>query len=225
MKNQQSTHPAPDVGGSSRRHPFELPDQPEINDVLRPNAVPELSAESIVPAYLSHYMRVIKLLSGGQTGAERGALAAAIAAGVPHGGFCLKDRNSEDGPIPSTFHLMETTALDPRLCSTLNVATCNVTFVFTYAKPHDESFEAIEYAHSIGKPMLRLDLENMPIHIAVDTINRFLYLGYPRTNTRIPEAGFLNVTGDRESSAPGIQARVQAIISQMLTMRVRTPVA
>ena len=44
---------------------------------------------------------IAKIVSGGQTGADRGGLDAAILLGVPHGGWCPKGRKSEDGVIPA----------------------------------------------------------------------------------------------------------------------------
>ena len=41
--------------------------------------------------------------SGGQTGVDQGALDAAIALGIPHGGWCPKGRRSEAGPIPLKY--------------------------------------------------------------------------------------------------------------------------
>ncbi|CAI5505939.1 unnamed protein product [Closterium sp. Naga37s-1] len=41
-----------------------------------------------------------RIISGGQTGADRGALMAARALGVPFGGSCPKGRRAEDGEIP-----------------------------------------------------------------------------------------------------------------------------
>lgn len=40
-----------------------------------------------------------KVISGGQTGADRAALDWAIEHGIPHGGWCPKGRRAEDGPI------------------------------------------------------------------------------------------------------------------------------
>jgi hypothetical protein len=46
---------------------------------------------------------LIKIVSGGQTGVDRGALDAAPVAGFACGGWCPKDRNAEDGPIPARY--------------------------------------------------------------------------------------------------------------------------
>ena len=42
----------------------------------------------------------LTIISGGQTGVDRGALDAAIELGIPHRGWCPKGRKAEDGPIP-----------------------------------------------------------------------------------------------------------------------------
>jgi hypothetical protein len=41
----------------------------------------------------------MKVVSGGQTGVDRAALDAALAAGLPVGGWCPRGRRAEDGPI------------------------------------------------------------------------------------------------------------------------------
>ena len=40
-----------------------------------------------------------KIVSGGQTGADRAGLDWAMKTGIPHGGWCPKGRRAEDGPI------------------------------------------------------------------------------------------------------------------------------
>ena len=50
-------------------------------------------------------MALIKIMSGGQTGVDRGALDAALVAGFPCGGCCPADREAEDGPIPERYPL------------------------------------------------------------------------------------------------------------------------
>jgi hypothetical protein len=48
-------------------------------------------------------MALDKIASGGQTGVDRGALDAALAVGFACGGWCPKERNAEDGPIPGSY--------------------------------------------------------------------------------------------------------------------------
>jgi hypothetical protein len=54
-----------------------------------------------------------KIVSGGQTGVDRAALDAALAAGFPCGGWCPRGRRAEDGPIPDRYPLQETGTDDP----------------------------------------------------------------------------------------------------------------
>jgi len=48
-----------------------------------------------------------KIISGGQTGVDRGALDAAIRHGFPCGGWCPENRLAEDGIIPGKYPLTE----------------------------------------------------------------------------------------------------------------------
>ena len=48
-------------------------------------------------------MRLRKIISGGQTGVDLGALEAALAASFPCGGWCPADRKAEDGVIPAKY--------------------------------------------------------------------------------------------------------------------------
>jgi hypothetical protein len=50
-------------------------------------------------------MTLVKIVSGVQTGVDRGALDAALVAGFPCGGWCLSDRGAEDGEIPERHPL------------------------------------------------------------------------------------------------------------------------
>ena len=48
-----------------------------------------------------------RIVSGGQTGADRAALDAAINVGLPHCGWIPKGRLTENGPLPEKYHLKE----------------------------------------------------------------------------------------------------------------------
>jgi hypothetical protein len=51
-------------------------------------------------------MALTKIVSGGQTGVDRGALDAALVAGFECGGWCPADRAAEHGEIPERYPLM-----------------------------------------------------------------------------------------------------------------------
>src|ERR1700757_20437 len=48
-----------------------------------------------------------KIVSGGQTGADRAGLDFAIETGLEHGGFVPKGRKAEDGRIDDKYNLVE----------------------------------------------------------------------------------------------------------------------
>ena len=48
-----------------------------------------------------------KIISGGQTGADRAALDAAIEFEIPHGGWIPKGWKTEDGVLPDKYQLRE----------------------------------------------------------------------------------------------------------------------
>ena len=48
-----------------------------------------------------------KIISGGQTGADIGAIDAALKYSFPYGGWIPKGRLTENGPLPNEYQLME----------------------------------------------------------------------------------------------------------------------
>jgi len=50
---------------------------------------------------------IMKIISGGQTGADRAALDVALKFGIPHAGWIPKGRKAEDGPLPEKYQLQE----------------------------------------------------------------------------------------------------------------------
>ena len=51
---------------------------------------------------------IAKIVSGGQTGADRAALDWALEHSIPHDGWCPRGRLAEDGPIEARYNLQET---------------------------------------------------------------------------------------------------------------------
>ncbi len=62
-----------------------------------------------------------KIISDGQTGADRTALDAAIEYGVPHGGWMPKGRRTENGRLPDRYILQETTNIGYPQRTELNI--------------------------------------------------------------------------------------------------------
>ena len=77
-------------------------------------------------------MRILpeRIVSGGQTGADRAALDWAIERGIPHGGWCPRGRRAEDGRIDRRYALRETPAHDYQQRTRWNVRDSDGTLIF-----------------------------------------------------------------------------------------------
>ena len=76
---------------------------------------------------------VTKIVSGGQTGADRAALDAALEVGFATGGWIPRGRRAEDGAVPERYgNLVETEsdAYEPR--TELNVRDSDATVIFSF---------------------------------------------------------------------------------------------
>lgn len=145
-----------------------------------------------------------KIISGGQTGADRGGLDAAAALGIPHGGWCPRGRRAEDGTIPEQYALTETDTAAYAERTERNVLEADATVVFTFGEPEGGSELTLELARSHQKPHLHLDLVKLSAAQASDRL---------RAWAEKEEVGVLNVAGSRESHAPGMHALVRQIVT------------
>ena len=59
-------------------------------------------------------LKAMKIISEGQTGADRAGLDWAMKHGIPHGGWCPKGRNAEDGPILDLDHIHDAAVIGHR---------------------------------------------------------------------------------------------------------------
>jgi hypothetical protein len=145
---------------------------------------------------------VRKIVSGGQAGADRGGLDAAIALGLEHGGWCPRGRRAEDGLIPEVYRLSETSSASYTQRTDMNVRDSDGTVVFTLGRMTPGSWRTIQTARAWSKPSL---------HVALDVESD------PTTKLRQwcveRRIGTLNVAGSRESKARGIQGRVRDIVT------------
>ena len=144
-----------------------------------------------------------KIVSGGQTGADRAGLDAAIACGIPHGGWCPKGRKAEDGPIPATYQLAETTSASYSVRTERNVRDSDGSVIFTMGPLSRGSKLTADYAKKHGKPWVHLDLLAMDDAQATAALASLVEQHDIRT---------LNVAGSRGSSNPDLADRVFAVV-------------
>ncbi len=159
-----------------------------------------------------------RAIPGGQTGADRGGLDAAIAAGVPHGGWCPKGRKAEDGAIPAVYQLVETSSADHAVRTERNVVDSHCTVVFSFGRPTGGSEKTVALAGKHRRPCLWVDLTALDDQAAALAVLRWLSPGgLMMADMPVPPPNpVLNVAGSRESKASGIQERVRRVVAMVL---------
>lgn len=148
-----------------------------------------------------------KIISGGQSGADRGGLEAAKKLGIPTGGYCPKGWLTENGPDYSLkeFGLkeMETAVYDKRTIK--NVTESDGTIIFCNL----DSKGRIKSHGSALTHRATLELKK-PVLINPDMEKFSEWL-------KINKIKILNIAGSRESEAPGIQKKVKDFLVQSLS--------
>ena len=150
-------------------------------------------------------MNLIQIISGGQTGGDMGGLLAAEDLGIPTGGYATKGFRTEDGPNPelgTRFGLKEM-----KSSSYIDRTRANV-------KLSDGTLIMADVADSAGTAFtLRMcDRFDKP-HILNPSEEHFLAF---LLNNRIMR---LNVAGNRESVAEGMEQRVRDFLVRALLPR------
>ncbi len=148
-----------------------------------------------------------RIISGGQTGADRAALDAALAGGFPHGGWCPRGRLAEDGPIDGRYQLSETEDASYPVRTECNVRDSDGTVILTLVVLGGGSALTADFARRHRKPWLHLRLDEMEDAGAVERLREFIHGNGIRT---------LNVAGSRASTEPGIYERCRAIVAAVL---------
>ena len=143
---------------------------------------------------------VKKVVSGGQTGADRAGLEAARELGIATGGFAPRGYRTENGPDPTLkqFGLTETETSGYSRRTELNVLNSSGTVWF--GDPTSPGGRlTLNCARDLAKPFI---INPMPADL-----KDFL---------RATKIRVLNVAGNRESTNPGIGARVKQILLEAL---------
>lgn len=149
--------------------------------------------------------KAFKIISGGQTGADRAALDWAIEHGIPHGGWCPKGHKAEDGIIDRRYQMKETPRSGYAQRTEWNVSDAHGTVVFSIAaRLTGGSKKTFALAHKHHKPLLHLSREDGP-----STPERKL-----RQFIREHRIKILNVAGPRASEEPEVAAFVKDVLDR-----------
>ena len=146
----------------------------------------------------------MKVISGGQTGADRAGLDAAAALGLPTGGHAPAGFWTESGADPDLERLGLTAGGSPEFRTERNVLDADATVIFAPRAPAggSELTRALTLRHR--KPAIVLDPWAPG---AARALVEFLVAQAPTV---------LNVAGDRESQSPGIYRRVRELLTTAL---------
>ena len=144
-----------------------------------------------------------RIISGGQTGADRAALDFAMRLRYPHGGFAPHGRLAEDGRIPEKYQLVELPEGGYRQRTRRNVLESDGTLIVNIGALDGGTLATQRFTQKLARPCLlaQLDQESVP-----DAAARLLaWLDEHAIRT-------LNVAGPRESKRPGIHRLTEELL-------------
>lgn len=119
-------------------------------------------------------MALIKIVSGGQTGVDRGALDAALTAEFHCGGWCPSDRAAEDGPIPARYPLTPMARGGYRERTRQNVLDSDGTAILFYGVLEGGTLLTVNLCKREGKPHVVIDASKTSESDAAAEIARFV---------------------------------------------------
>ena len=150
---------------------------------------------------------ISRIVSGGQTGVDRGALDAALERGADCGGWCPEGRLAEDGVVPARYPVRELSGAGYRKRTRQNVIDSDGTLIL-YERQFDGGTElTAEFCAKHARPMLLLDLAGMTPADAERQVVEFI-----GSNC----IAVLNVAGPRESKWPYGRDSARRLIAGVL---------
>jgi hypothetical protein len=157
-------------------------------------------------------MTLQKIVSGGQTGVDRGALDAALECGFPCGGWCPPGRRAEDGPTPLTYPVVELAHGGYAERTVQNVVDSDGTLVIYFGELEGGTAKTVRHCIDRGKPCKIIDACEVTVDRAAQLVAAFV------ATHRI---ACLNVAGPRRSKTPKAEAYARAVIRTLLRQESR----
>ncbi|MCG6930713.1 MAG: putative molybdenum carrier protein [Desulfofustis sp.] len=148
-----------------------------------------------------------KIISGGQTGADQGALDAARDCGFPYGGALPAGRKTERGMLPQVYvmEVLESDRYEDR--TRRNVVDGDGTLILSHGPLSGGSGLTMNIARQVGKPCLHIDFDTCTADQAVIEVSAWI------DAARI---SILNVAGPRASSDAEIYACARTLIADLI---------
>ncbi|MEM1263741.1 MAG: putative molybdenum carrier protein [Pseudomonadota bacterium] len=149
----------------------------------------------------------LRIVCGGQTGADRGAMMAAFDRGVPLAGWCPSGRKAEDGTIPSFYPVRELADSDYPERTLRNVLDSDATCIVRFSDVDAGSKLAAAACRREDKPYLYLDAHELDSDDAAGVLEGFI---------REHAVAVLNVSGPRASTHPAAESWTRAALRRCL---------
>jgi hypothetical protein len=147
-----------------------------------------------------------KIVSGGQSGVDRGALDAALEVGFPCGGWCPEGRRAEDGPIDPRYPLLELAGGYTER-TLRNVRDSDATVIVYFGQLEGGTENTLAFCIEHRKPYKLIDALEVNATRAGQLVWDFVV-----TN----EVAVLNVAGPRASKQPEAHRYARLVISGAL---------
>ncbi len=152
-------------------------------------------------------MSLQRIVSGGQTGADRAALDAALHGAFPCGGWCPQDRAAEDGRLPERYPLQELPGGGYRQRTIKNIEDSDATAIFYFNRPTGGTELTLSQCIRLHKPYQLIDASIIPSIYAGQILHAF---------AQEQTVGVLNVAGPSEGRTPGTYSYVLAAVQSLI---------
>ena len=148
-----------------------------------------------------------KIISGGQTGADRAALDVALKLGIPYGGWIPKGRKTEKGPLPKKYQLQEMPTDSYEARTEKNVQDSDGTLIIARGKLTGGTDYTRQMTLKRKKQILGIDLNLTGHYDAASLAASWI---------RLQHVQVLNVAGPRASEDRQIYSDVVIILEQVV---------
>ena len=148
-------------------------------------------------------MNLSQIISGGQTGVDRGALDAALTTQFSCGGYCPKGRKAEDGVIDERYPLTELSTAGYRQRTIRNLSESDGTLILYHGYLSGGTQETMVQCIRLHKPYKLIDAQAVNVQYASELALAFI---------ADFDIAVLNVAGPRLSQwADGYQYSLEVI--------------
>lgn len=156
-------------------------------------------------------IKLRKIISGGQTGADRAAFDFALENEIEIGGFVPKGRRAEDGKISEKYvSLTETSTRNYAERTELNVQNSDATLIVSHCKLTGGSLLTKKFAKKHQKPFLHVNFSESSMEELIRKTRKWLVSVKCKT---------LNIAGPRHSTDAEIYEKTKKFLAELFTAK------